>query len=116
MVCYQFLSAGETFYPNIILPDPLLPSQRLALVLGGEITSTFDTPENVRLGECKCIEEIMIGEDNLLKFSGVKLGEACTVVLRGATQQILDEADRLVGKQLPDTYISLFFTVTWLCK
>merc|ERR1711942_152488 len=68
--------------------------ERLALVLGGEITSTFDTPENVRLGECKCIEEIMIGEDNLLKFSGVKLGEACTVVLRGATQQILDEADR----------------------
>ena len=36
----------------------------------------------------------MIGEDTLLKFSGVKLGEACTVVLRGATQQILDEADR----------------------
>ena len=25
---------------------------------------------------------------------GVKLGEACTIVLRGATQQILDEAER----------------------
>ena len=76
--------------------------QRLALVLGGEITSTFDTPENVRLGECKSIEEVMIGEDNLLKFSGVKLGEACTVVLRGATQQILDEADRF-GKEMETT-------------
>ena len=64
------------------------------MVLGGEITSTFDSPETVRLGECKSIEEVMIGEDKLLKFSGVKLGEACTVVLRGATQQILDEADR----------------------
>jgi T-complex protein 1 subunit beta len=30
----------------------------------------------------------------LIKFSGVKAGEACTVVLRGATQQILDEAER----------------------
>jgi T-complex protein 1 subunit beta len=68
--------------------------ERLALVLGGEITSTFDSPDTVRLGECKSIEEVMIGEDKLLKFSGVKLGEACTVVLRGATQQILDEADR----------------------
>merc|ERR1712168_1104512 len=68
--------------------------ERLALVLGAEIHSTFDHPDNVRLGECKCIEEVMIGEDTLLKFSGVKLGEACTVVLRGATQQILDEADR----------------------
>lgn len=36
----------------------------------------------------------MIGEDTLLRFSGVPLGEACTVVIRGATQQILDEADR----------------------
>ena len=26
--------------------------------------------------------------------SGVALGEACTIVLRGATQQILDEAER----------------------
>ena len=68
-------------------------------MLGGEITSTFDTPEKVRLGECKSIEEVMIGEDQLLKFSGVKLGEACTVVLRGATQQILDEADRF-GRKL----------------
>lgn len=36
----------------------------------------------------------MIGEDTLLRFSGVKLGEACSIVIRGATQQILDEADR----------------------
>jgi len=68
--------------------------ERLALVLGGEIVSTFDNPQNVRLGHCDLIEEVMIGEDKLLKFSGVALGEACTIVLRGATQQILDEADR----------------------
>merc|ERR1712142_1371856 len=37
-------------------------SERLAAVLGADITSTFDSPENVRLGECKSIEEVMIGE------------------------------------------------------
>lgn len=68
--------------------------ERLALVTGGEITSTFDCPEQTKLGTCDVIEEIMIGEDKLLKFSGVALGEACTIVLRGATQQILDEAER----------------------
>ncbi|CAL1542938.1 unnamed protein product [Lymnaea stagnalis] len=68
--------------------------ERLALVTGGEIVSTFDCPEKVKLGTCDLIEEIMIGEDKLLKFSGVALGEACTIVLRGATQQILDEAER----------------------
>ncbi|XP_061108873.1 T-complex protein 1 subunit beta [Conger conger] len=68
--------------------------ERLALVTGGEITSTFDHPELVKLGHCKLIEVVMIGEDTLIHFSGVEMGEACTIVLRGATQQILDEAER----------------------
>lgn len=68
--------------------------ERLALVTGGEITSTFDHPELVKLGHCDLIEEIIIGEDKLIKFSGVAAGEACTIVLRGATQQLLDEAER----------------------
>lgn len=67
--------------------------ERLALVTGGEIVSTFSNPP-ARLGTCDLIEQVMIGEDKLLKFSGVPLGEACTIVLRGATQQILDEAER----------------------
>ncbi|PUU80670.1 chaperonin Cpn60/TCP-1 family [Tuber borchii] len=68
--------------------------ERLALVTGGEITSTFDHPDAVKLGQCDLIEEVIIGEDTLIKFSGVAAGEACTVVLRGATEQLLDEADR----------------------
>ena len=68
--------------------------ERLALVTGGEITSTFDHPEQVKLGHCDVIEEVMIGEDTLIKFSGVAAGQACTIVLRGATDQLLDEAER----------------------
>ncbi|CAI0382263.1 unnamed protein product [Linum tenue] len=68
--------------------------ERLALVTGGEIASTFDNPESVKLGHCKLIEEIMIGEDKLIKFSGVEMGQACTVVLRGASHHVLDEAER----------------------
>jgi len=68
--------------------------ERLALVLGAEIVSTFDHPELVKLGTCKLIEEIMLGEEKAIRFSGVALGEACTIVLRGATQHLLDEAER----------------------
>lgn len=68
--------------------------ERLALVTGGEITSTFDHPEQVKLGACDLIEEVIIGEDTLIKFSGVAAGQACTIVLRGATEQLLDEAER----------------------
>lgn len=70
--------------------------ERLALVTGGEIVSTFGNPSQVRLGTCDLIEEIMIGEDKLLRFSGVPVGEACTIVIRGSTQQILDEAQRSI--------------------
>ncbi|KAJ6993395.1 T-complex protein 1 subunit beta-like [Populus alba x Populus x berolinensis] len=68
--------------------------ERLALVTGGEIASTFDNPESVKLGHCKLIEEIMIGEDKLIHFSGVEMGQACTIVLRGASHHVLDEAER----------------------
>jgi T-complex protein 1 subunit beta len=39
--------------------------ERLALVTGGEIASTFDHPELVKLGACDVIEEIIIGEDKV---------------------------------------------------
>lgn len=48
--------------------------------------STFDDPTRVKLGECKLIEEIMIGNERMIHFSGCKLGEACTIVLRGASE------------------------------
>ena len=36
----------------------------------------------------------MIGEERLIQFSGCKSGAACTVVLRGASNHLLDEAER----------------------
>ena len=39
--------------------------ERLSLVTGGEIASTFDRPDLVKLGSCELIEEIMIGEDKV---------------------------------------------------
>lgn len=66
----------------------------MALSLGSEIVSTFDTPEKTKLGTCKLIEEILIGEEKVIKFSGVADGEACTIVLRGASQHLLDEVER----------------------
>jgi T-complex protein 1 subunit beta len=68
--------------------------ERLAAVLGAEIVSTFDHPELVRCGTCKLIDEVMIGEDKVIRFSGCSRGEACTIVIRGPTTQMLEEADR----------------------
>lgn len=68
--------------------------ERLAAVLGADIISTFDTPDQVKLGSCGLIEEIMIGEDKFIKFSRCTANEASTIVLRGSGLHILDEAER----------------------
>jgi T-complex protein 1 subunit beta len=68
--------------------------ERLAAVTGGEVVSTFDHPELVTLGECDVIEEIMIGEDKVIRLGGCKAGAACTIVLRGSSSHFLDEAER----------------------
>ena len=47
-------------------------TERLALFCGAEIVSTFDGP--VTLGTCDLIEEIMIGEDKVLRFRYGTLG------------------------------------------
>jgi T-complex protein 1 subunit beta len=71
-------------------------TERLAAVLGADILSTFDNPDASTLGYCSKIEEIMIGEDKVIKFSGTKAGEACSIVLRGSGSHILDEAERSI--------------------
>lgn len=68
--------------------------ERLAAVLGAEILSTFDDPEADVLGSCARIEEEMIGEDKVIKFTGCQRNEACSIVLRGSGNHILDEAER----------------------
>ena len=70
--------------------------ERLAKSLGAEILSTFDAPEKADsvIGKCELIEEVMLGEDKVIKLSGCKLGEACSVILRGSSSHLLDEAER----------------------
>lgn len=68
--------------------------ERLVKALGGQILSTFEEPAEGVLGEAKLMEEIMIGESKLIRFSGCKLNEACSIVLRGSSQHLLDEAER----------------------
>lgn len=84
--------------------------ERLAAATGAEILSTFDAPERKDevLGYCDLIEEIMIGEDKVIRFSGCKKDEACTVVLRGASNHIIDEAER----SLHDALCVLISTIT----
>jgi T-complex protein 1 subunit beta len=74
--------------------------ERLALVTGAEIVSTFDEPEKVKLGRCEIIEEVMIGEKTMIRFSGCHGKGASTIVLRGSNLQIISEAERSIHDAL----------------
>jgi hypothetical protein len=57
-----------------ILPSLLLIHKRMYPGrAGGEVASTFDHPELVKLGYCDLIEEIIIGEDRVCVFLSVSL-------------------------------------------
>lgn len=68
--------------------------ERLVKAMGGQILSTFDDPNEEALGQAGMMEEIMIGESKLIKFSGCKVNQSCSIVLRGSSQHLLDEAER----------------------
>eukprot|EP00957_Ditylum_brightwellii_P176022 13403625-Ditylum_brightwellii.AAC.1 len=57
--------------------------ERLAAVTSGEVVSTIEHLELVTLGEC-----------NVVCMVGCKSGAACTIVLRGTSSHILEEAER----------------------
>lgn len=70
--------------------------ERLSKSLGAEILSTFDSPEDADkvLGFAETVEEVIIGEDKVIKFSKCKLNVASTIILRGSSSYLLDEAER----------------------
>merc|ERR1711988_913757 len=53
-----------------------------------------DTPDEAKLGSCELIEEVMIGEDKLVRFSGCPNSQASSIVIRGANEHVVDEAHR----------------------
>jgi T-complex protein 1 subunit beta len=77
-------------------------TETLAAVLGADIASTFDG--KIKIGSCSEIREILIGEDKLIQFKGCEQREACTIILRGASAHVLDEAHRSLHDALAVIY------------
>lgn len=73
--------------------------ERLVKFLGGRIVSTFDNLSTEVLGFCGCIENISVGNERMIKFEN-KQRSACTIVLRGSSDEILDEAERSIHDAL----------------
>jgi T-complex protein 1 subunit alpha len=80
--------------------------KRIAKASGGKMVTTMadldgnEVFDETCLGTCTTVSEERVGDGELMYFRGCKHGSACTVVLRGANEYMLDEMDRSLHDSL----------------
>jgi thermosome len=90
-VALHFLSKkGVAAVKNVSSGD----MEKLAKATGGKIVGSLKDLTSSSLGEAKLIEENKIGDDKLVYVRDAKNPLAVTVVLRGGTEHVVDEAER----------------------
>ncbi|MEM3463852.1 MAG: thermosome subunit beta [Candidatus Bathyarchaeia archaeon] len=68
--------------------------EKLARATGGKIIASVKDLTPDVLGEAKVVEEVKIGEDKLVYIRECKNPKAVTIVIRGGTEHVVDEAER----------------------
>jgi len=67
---------------------------KLAKATGGRIVGRADDLNDAELGLAENVEERRVEEDNWVFIEGCKNPKAISILLRGGTQRVIDEADR----------------------
>ncbi len=73
--------------------------ERLNKVIGGNLLSEFENLRDEDLGKCTRAHSIDVKGHKMLKFEGVGKG-ACTIILFGGSDELLDEAERSIHDAL----------------
>jgi len=68
--------------------------EALARATGGRIVSSIEHLSEKDLGECELVEERKVGEDKMVFVEGCKDPKSVSVLIRGGTERVVDEAER----------------------
>jgi len=68
--------------------------EKLAKATGGKIITNLDDMSPADLGYASLVEERKIGDDKMTFVEGCKNPRAVTILIRGATERIVEEAER----------------------
>ncbi len=68
--------------------------EKLSKATGARVVASIKDLAKDSLGEAKSVEEVKIGDDKLLYVRDAKNPKAVTIVIRGGTEHVVDEADR----------------------
>ena len=74
--------------------------EKLAKATGGQIASSLDELDKSYIGEAGVVEEVRIGEDKLVYVKECKHPKAVSIVIRGGTEHVIDEAERAMHDAL----------------
>jgi len=74
--------------------------EKLAKATGGKIITNLDAITSADLGYANLVEERKIGNDKMTFVEGCKHPRAVTILIRGGTERIVDEAERSVHDAL----------------
>jgi len=74
--------------------------EKLAKATGGKIITNLDDMSPADLGYASLVEERKIGDDKMTFVEGCKHPRAVTILIRGATERIVDEAEHSVHDAL----------------
>ncbi len=81
--------------------------QALAKAIGTRIVSALDDLSGDDLGKAGVVEEMKIGEDEMIFVRNCKNPKAVTILLRGGTEHIVDEVKRALEDAIGDTISAL---------
>jgi len=68
--------------------------EKLAKATGGKLTTNIDDMTKKDLGYAQLVEERKIGDDKMTFIEGCKNPRAVTILIRGGTERIVEEAER----------------------
>jgi len=74
--------------------------EKLGKATGGKVITNMDDMSSADLGYASLVEERKIGDDKMTFVEGCKHPRAVTILIRGATERVVDEAERSVHDAL----------------
>ncbi len=74
--------------------------EKLAKAAGGKIITNLEDMSSADLGYASLVEERKIGDDKMTFIEGCKHPRAVTILIRGGTERIVDEAERSIHDAL----------------
>ncbi|MCK4320451.1 thermosome subunit, partial [Candidatus Bathyarchaeota archaeon] len=87
----HFLSRKNIFAVRRVKKSDM---EKLAKATGGKIATNLDDLTKADLGYAKLVEQRKIGDDKMTFIEGCENPRSVTILIRGGTERIVDEAER----------------------